>query len=275
MEGNADLRAATTVIRESSTRFRLDVPASMGQGRGTFGGLVFAAFARAFEESEPERERLLRTISAEIPVAVAPGPVSIDVEVARRGSAMSTLRGVMRQNDEIVAIATGVLGRARRDASGKPTSRDAELKRPSPAIPDWTAIPPSPMRREQAPVFTHEFEIRSTGPLPFSSSPSAIAEGFVRPRRCSGPLGAPEVVALADVFWPAAFAIEPGPRPIGTVSFFLQLFGDGTPRPSDAPLFYRARALGSTDGFVAEERELWSLDGDLVAYNTQTFVWIK
>ena len=131
------------------------------------------------------------------------------------------------------------------------------------------------MRRDHAPVFTHAFEIRSTGPMPFTSSEVALAEGFVRPRACSGPLGAPELVALTDVFWPAAFALESGPRPIGTVSFFLQLFGDGAPRPSDEPLFYRARALGSTDGFVAEERELWSLDGHLVTYNTQTFVWIK
>lgn len=43
----------------------------------------------------------------------------------------------------------------------------------------------------------------------------------------------------------------------------------------DAPLKYRAYCRSVREGFLVEHRELWGIDGRLVALNQQTFVVIK
>ena len=55
-----------------------------------------------------------------------------------------------------------------------------------------------------------------------------------------------------------------------TVGFTCHLF---TPPPR-GPLYFRARALASAEGFVSESRELWTPDGKLVALNPQLFAII-
>ena len=55
----------------------------------------------------------------------------------------------------------------------------------------------------------------------------------------------------------------------------LQLLPTRAPLPGDQPLFHVARAVAGAEGYIAEQRELWTADGELVALNPQTFVVIK
>ena len=66
----------------------------------------------------------------------------------------------------------------------------------------------------------------------------------------------------------------PSPRPIGTVAYQLQVVGSLEGLDPEAPLFHRARALATSEGYSSELRELWGEDGRLVALNQQTFVVI-
>ena len=125
------------------------------------------------------------------------------------------------------------------------------------------------------PAFAGHYEYRVTGPWPFSGAAEAITAGWVRARRPPTVLGAAELVALADAWWPAAFSIDRGPRPTSTIAYMLQLLPTRAPLPGDQPLFHVARAVGGAEGYVAEQRELWTADGELVALNPQTFVVIK
>ena len=43
-------------------------------------------------------------------------------------------------------------------------------------------------------------------PFPFTGAKEAVAQGWVRARHPLPALGAAEVVALADVWWPSALA---------------------------------------------------------------------
>jgi hypothetical protein len=61
-------------------------------------------------------------------------------------------------------------------------------------------------------------------------------------------LGAPEIVALADAFWPAAFSIENAPRPISTIAFTLQYFPPKEALDPNEPLYHRATALAAHEG---------------------------
>jgi hypothetical protein len=70
------------------------------------------------------------------------------------------------------------------------------------------------------------------------------------------------------------------PRPAATVGFTLDLPGDPTtlPRTADGgieALFHRGRVIGARDGYTVETRELWTADGALVSWNTQTVAIIK
>ena len=58
-------------------------------------------------------------------------------------------------------------------------------------------------------------------------------------------------------------------RPIATIAFSLDLIGDFEGLPPDAPLLHRGIAPVAWDGYVSEDRELWGVDGRLIARNHQ------
>lgn len=248
-------------------RFTLEVPTGWQQGRGAFGGLVLGAMVRAMEASEPERDRVLRSITGEIAGPVPLGASDIHVRVVRRGNGVSVLRAELTNANDTLAVATAVLGKARDIAHA--------WAPPPPPIPPWEDTPVSPVGPPFAPDFTQFFELRVTGPIPMSGGTDPRAEGFVRPREPIAQIGAAEIIAYADAYWPAGLAIEPAPRPIGTVAFTLQHFPPKKPLDPSIPLFHRAHATVAHEGFLVETRELWTPDGQLVALNPQTFVWIR
>ena len=268
MLGVSDLLTATrpTPTADSGV-FTLEVLPGWNQGRGAFGGLVLGALTRAIEACEPEKERVLRSLTGELAGPVVTGAAKIAIETVRRGSGVSTFRASLAQNGELLAVATAVLGKTR--ISDRRWSPAPPVMRP------WRDVEPAPLGPPFTPDFSQFMEYRPTGPLPFTGDTEPIAEGWIRTRAPLPRIGAPEIVALADAYWPAGFAIETGPRPVGTVAFTLQYFPPQSPLDPNEPLFYRARAIAAADGYIVEHRELWTGNGDLVALNPQTFVWIR
>lgn len=262
-----NLAQVTTPLRTGDRSFELDVPAGWAQGRGAFGGLVLGGLVRAIEACEPEAERTMRTVNAEIFGPVVPGRAAIEVIVLRRGNGVSTFEALLRQDGDALARATVVLGK-RRDVDRTWSPTLPEVPRP------WTDVTPVPADLPLVPEFSRNFEYRITGPFPFSSGREPDAAGWISPR-VKVPIGTAEIVALADAWWPAAFSTQNAPRPVATVSFMLQSFLGDRLLPAERPLHYRARSIASREGFFAEHRELWTEDGELVALNDQTFVWIK
>lgn len=245
-------------------RFSADVPDGWQQGRGAFGGLGIGIGVRALEAVEAERP--LRALTAELPGPLLPGPADLRVQTLRRGRGLSTLEALVVQDGEVKVRVSGVFGGARVAEPGFA---------PEPPAPgDWRAVPAVP-QGSVPPPFARFFEYRVTGPAPFSGGAEPVAAGWIRPRVALARWGPAEVAAMADAYWPALFATTTGFRPMATVTFTLQLTDRALALPSDAPLFYRARALAASAGYVSELRELWTADGELVALNPQTFVIIK
>lgn len=264
-----DLTVASTPLPADPGTFLLRVPDGWQQGRGAFGGLVLAALARAMEMAEPEKDRRLRSFSGEIAGPVVVGDATLTVTELRRGSGLSAWSATLAQEGQVLVRASSVLARSRN--TGPET-----LHVPVPPIRPFIEVPIIPIDQAPfVPVFSRHLEFRVSGPLPFSGAREPVSEGWVRARRSPPSIGGPEIVALADAWWPAALAISTSPRPVGTVAFGLQCFLPETPLDPTLPLFHRGRVIAEQGGYMAESRELWSPDGRLVALNQQTFAWIR
>lgn len=264
-----NLAEAITPTRVDERRFAFTVHPGWAQGRGAFGGIVLGAMVRAIEAVEPERERRLRSLTGELVGPTLVGEHELEVIELRRGSGVSSWHARLSQQGAITAIATAVLGKTREigDRTWAPTDREP--------LPPWTEVDALPNPNPLAPEFSQHFEYRLTGPWPFSGAPAPVCSGWVRPRSAPATIGAAEVVAIADAWWPAVFSTERAPRPIATIAFTLQcMLGDRT-LPGDRPLLHRAHAPAAGDGYFVEHRELWTASGELVAMNQQTFAWIK
>ncbi len=267
-EASSDLSTILEPQRRTANTFELEIPAGWAQGRGAFGGLVLGGMLRAIERSESDGERLLRSISGELAGPVLVGPARVTTEAVRRGSGVSTWTAKLEQGEGSLAVATVVLARSRdiQDRSWTPQMEPA---------PPWRECTPMPARLPFVPEFAQHLEYWPLGALPFTGAAEPVSAGWIRPRAAAGGIGAAELVALADAWWPAAFAIESAPRPIATVAFTMQCLLGGRVLPADAPLLHRARVVASAQGYFVEMRELWTEGGELVALNQQTFVWIR
>ncbi len=243
--------------------FTIDVPDGFQQGRGAYGGLVLGALANAMAASEPDEARLLRSLTGEIPAPLPVGRATIVVSPVRRGSGASTIMARIEAEGIVCGVATGVFGRAR--------GFDTELAPPRPAPPPFESAHEVPVGPPFGPRFATKLEYRPTGPAPFSGSETAVCEGWVRVRERGAVLRFADLVCLADAYWPAVFTKLTAPRPMATVTFAFQALVDPRTLDPDAPLFHAARALGSSDGYVAEIRELYTESGRLVGLNQQTF----
>ncbi|MEQ9075843.1 MAG: thioesterase family protein [Sandaracinaceae bacterium] len=243
---------------------RCDVPEGWEQGRGAFGGLGIGLALRALEREEPERP--LRALTAELPGPLLAGPATIETRALRRGTGLSSLEATLSQEGEVKVRVTGLFGVAR--------AEDVAFSPPAPEVTPWRDVPPL-SGEALPPRFARHFQYRVTGPPPFSAGDEARASGWIQFTEPLDAWGGAELAALADAWWPSFFARLDGFRPMGTVTFTLQLTEAARDLDPTQPLYYRARSDVASAGYVSEHRELWTPDGRLVALNPQTFVVIR
>lgn len=240
-------------------RYAGAVDASWLQGRGAFGGLAIGMALRAMQHGEP---RPLRSLTAELPGPLVVGPNEIEVERMRHGRGLTARQATVRQDGKIRLRVSGLFGTARAEELDMPAA-----KGPTPPPPSEVA----PLTGQLPPTFTQHLVYRPTGPMPFSGADDPSAEGWVSFKEPVTRLGAPELVALADAYWPSILATKQRFIAMATISFMLHLTSAAEGLDPAEPLFYRARTETVSSGYLYELRELWTADGRLVALNPQTF----
>src|SRR5262245_6636089 len=130
-----------TTPHPAGDRYQLEVPTGWRIGRGAFGGLVVASLVRAIEQHTADPSRKVRSVTAELPGPVEPGPVEIAVETLRRGNNVSTVRAVLSQRGEIRSHAVAVLAAAREGAAaGTPLAALTWNDLARPVAPPWSAL---------------------------------------------------------------------------------------------------------------------------------------
>ena len=246
----------------------LDVPSGWAQGRGAYGGLVVASLIREIEKTIGDPARKVRSVTAELPGPVTPGPAEVTVELLRAGSSVSTARAQLVQGGEIKSHAVAVLATTRR---GSGPLAWQELAPPE--APSWKTI--DPMEKSPGPEFAQHFEYRIVEGVPCTGpSAPARAVGWIRPRAHGGSRDAAHIAAVVDAWWPAALVRFDRFRPMATIVYTLDIVAGLDGLDPEAPLLYRGTVPVLADGYFLETRELWGEDGRLVALNQQTFVVI-
>jgi hypothetical protein len=254
----------TAVERTSTDTFDLDVDPSSFIVRGPNGGFLAAVLLRAMSSriadlgDDPFRSPRSLTIHyARAPLA---GPATVTTELVRVGRSLVTCSARLEQAGKPALAALGAFSPA---WSGPTWQHDSP-----PDIPGPDAVGVTVRDRPPLP-FTDYWDLRyAFGTPPGGKSDTAETEGWLRLAQPE-PVDAIVVAAMADAWFPAAFAMVDAPVP--TVDLTVH-FRVALPYPALGPEdFALARFVSRTaaDGFVEEDGHLWAPDGVLVAHSRQ------
>lgn len=240
------------------------IPASWGQGRATFGGLV-AALAFEVMASKVEPGRAMRALQVSFVGPVEPDvPAVFEAELLREGKAVSQVQGRIVQNGEPRLVCLASFGGDRESAvqvapapapDAVPVGECQEL----PYIPGVT------------PEFTQHIEMRwAFGHMPFSGKGGREMGGWMQFREASLEFTDAHIVALVDAWPPALLPHLKGPAPASSLSWALEVVH---PRPDIKPgewLLYRATIDQAGAGYGHTHAGIWTERGELVALSRQT-----
>jgi hypothetical protein len=270
----------TSVPTQDAGRFVIDVPDGLQQGRGAWGGVATGAMVSAAQQAEPRPEMAVRTLSAQLVAPVLVGRAHVEAEVLRRGSATTTVATRVRDGSgDLLAHGVVVLGAPRRGQAMPDGAAWLGVAPPPELAAGPDAVPVLDVGPPLAPGFTVHLEFRPITGVPFEGT-ATDAVGWVRPRARVSLVDAAVVSALADAWWASTMVRLDRVRPAATVGYALELPLDpaSLPRGADgalAPLLHRGRVIAAREGFAVETRELWTVDGRLASWNTQTVAVIK
>jgi hypothetical protein len=181
---------------------------------------------------------------------------------------------------QLLAHGVVVLGAPRRGADMPDGAGWLAVDPPAELAAGPDAVPVVPVGPPLAPDFTVHLELRPVLGIPFQGLEAGCTAGWLRPRGPVSRVDAAVITALADAWWTAVMVRMDRVRPAATLGFALELPLDPSALPRDtdgvlAPLYHRGRTLAAREGFTVETRELWTVDGQLASWNTQTVAVIR
>lgn len=232
------------------------------QGRGVYGGLVFAQMAI---EVSKHSSFALRRLTVDMCAPVLAQDMHIEVQQARVGANSGFFYIACLQKGKVVAHGTAVCGGKRLGDFDQHT-----FVMPQSEVPNTPCLPQNPMM----PKFTQHFEYWPTiGAFPFSRSSDLECGGWIRSRHDST-IDVPMALSLMDAWWPSVSLSLNGPRPMGTISFTVDFCFEDSFQQADPCLLHNT-CLEVQDGYAIENNMLWSSDGKLLARSQQNVVIIR
>jgi acyl-CoA thioesterase len=240
------------------------------------GGVLMTVALRAMTEEVADPSFRLLSATATFCSRVAAGPLRVDVEVLRRGGAAVQVRGALSAEGGPLGFEVSATFARTREG---PALLGAEM--PAAALPGEAPLLEERTRHADRPrrPFLRNFEWRSAASRPYWEQGGSTAEPrvahwvrYLAPQRlASGELDPLAIPPIADMM-PASVAQKLGPGHAAfdapsldlTVHFLEPARGDW--------LLLSTRARHAGGGYASAEAEIWSEEGGLVAYATQTMI---
>ncbi len=250
-------------IRGSDAELLVTVSEDWLQGRATFGGLVAAVGNEAMRKLVPV-DRPLRSLQTTFVGPAAAGTWKLRARVLRAGKAVTLARCEVMEDDQVVAVQTGVYGSDRESAVlVKPAAVDSPRK-----VEDINELRYTP---EHLPAFVQHFAMRfAVGAKPFTGtrSPSKV---YIRHRDPSPPSES-HIVALVDCIPTPALSMFKAPAPSSSVVWTLDFFEHDLAFSPEAWWRIDTDIDAGTGGYVNQTGMLHDPNGRPVALSRQLFV---
>lgn len=240
------------------------------------GGVVAAVAAHAMRCELDAPDQPIRSLTTLFVTPVPAGPVTVDVEVVRRGRSLSQVRATLAPAGDgatdVGQTAVAVFGRPRPGF----TFTDAAMPAVPPPEGCVSVRDPAPdgVERPDIRFWEHVDSRMALGHLPWDdyvpgSSEIALWYRFDEPPRdAGGALDPLALVALCDTML-AAVDERVGPRPQDwwspSADLTVHLLGE----PRAEWLLAHLRVHRAAGGYASAEISLWDADAGLVAYGTQ------
>jgi acyl-CoA thioesterase len=232
--------------------------------RGPNGGYVAAILQRAMTGAVGDNGRPARSLTVHFLTPPEAGPVEIHTQIERSGRSLTSTSARLMQGERLIATAVGAF------SVGRTGVEYSEAVMPD--VPPPQDVPSRLING--APPHAEMFDWKpAIGAADFTAGGRAITGGWFRLREPQ--LADPAVLtSYADNWYPALFFRTREPVGVPTVDYTVH-FRTGLPlsnaRPEDYYLL-AFRAPLAHDGFVVEDGEIWSQDGQLVAQARQMAV---
>ncbi len=261
---SAPFEHATSLTPRGEDSFVGNIPLGWSVSKGAHGGLVAALLTRA-AGLVSGTDRPLRSLTAHFVRPALPGPISIEVTREREGSRLTSLSLRMIQNGETVAAALAAGGPERESF----TFSDI----PMPDVPGPDEIAPVQYVEGAMPAFMAHTDFRpvyTANALDMNKTGEGTVGGWVRvPTGLT--LEAPAVAFLADVWWPAVFAVMDGMAGAPTIDLTVHFRTHLPPAEDDGTTWVlgRFRTHLVEGGHFEEDGVLWLPDGTVLAQSRQ------
>lgn len=257
----------TAVVARGEGRFSARIDGGWWIARGPNGGYVSAILLSALQAAVADPARTPRSLTVHFASPPAEGAVEIETRIERTGRSLTSVSARMCQGERVIAVALAAFSKAREGGDW------VQLKMPELGPPEQCA-----QVTRNVPIHDR-YEVRlALGDPPFSGGGNALTGAWIRlrePRVADALL----VAAYTDSLSPALFptlASREDTRGIPTVDLTIH-FRTALPlanaKPDDFVLaVFRSRY--AKQGFVEEDGEVWSRDGQLLAQSRQLAVML-
>jgi acyl-CoA thioesterase len=278
--------SSTTVTPAGPDRYEAVVDSSWNLRPLPQGGVVSALALRAMGETLAEPSQILRSLHTTFVTQVSSGPVSIDVELLRRGRSMSHLRAeVVNQGAERGHVTTGVFGSSRRGFDFTDLVPPPDVPRPADCRSFRDPPPPGVERFDPMPFWERHVEGRAVlGHAPWEEYVPDRAEAVLwyrfdePPFLDDGTIDPLGLVVLADTM-PGAVGEKVRQQNGNWFAPSIDLTVHLLDHCRSPWVLAHNRARFAGDGYASADMALWDcgMEGSdpprLVAYATQMFLF--
>ncbi|MFY1667809.1 acyl-CoA thioesterase [Pseudomonas sp. Pseu.R1] len=243
----------------------VSIPASWGQGRSCFGGLMAALLFEAMRGKVPAGRPIRSLAVCFVGPPAIDVPIAFEVEILREGKAVSQVLGRAIQNGETVTLIQGSFGAARE-------STIAVAAEPAPEFKPVDEVPVFPFIPGVMPEYLRYIDMRwALGGLPYTNTKSPAIGGYARLRDVAEErLTEAHLLALVDTWPPAVLPHLNKPAPGSSLTWTIEFVQPLPEMTTHDWTQYRAVIEHARDGYGHVAAALWTPKGQLVAISRQT-----
>jgi len=259
--------ALHTFLNDCQRQSEIEIPATWGQGRATYGGLV-AAMLISHLIGQLGTQLVLRSATVSFIAPALAGAATLTAEVFRQGKSATQAEARLMQDGQVVAVLLASFGQPRESGiQVEPIHVAPEFKVVAPLD-----VPQMPYIAGMMPEFFQHIDIRwAKGKPPFSGATRPDFAGWMRYQDQSLPeFGLAHLFGLLDAWPPAVLPMFKTPAPASSLCWTLEFIHQ--PAGYTAADFWRyaVRTDSADEGYAHTEAYVWDQAGRLMVISRQT-----